>query len=137
MNKNKRNKICLLCQVSFIGYPTSKYCSPECRYIYLKWIDYQSRSIFKGREFALTPNDFLKYSNVDCYYCGQKINGVGFDRVDSRKGYVLSNVVPCCQKCNMAKYNMEESVFWGHIKKIYENGVKNNKFDGMDVILPY
>ena len=30
--------------------------------------------------------------------------GVGLDRLDNSKGYVLDNVVPCCDKCNRLKH---------------------------------
>lgn len=37
-----------------------------------------------------------------CHYCGHSHPaGIGIDRVDSRVGYKLGNVVPCCAECNM------------------------------------
>lgn len=75
-----------------------------------------------------------------CYYCGSKaisrssypsktsINKLkkgkkpskhfkkgrkrlGLDRIDNNKGYTRDNVVPCCIKCNRAKYTYTEQEF--------------------------
>lgn len=42
----------------------------------------------------------------------------GLDRIDSSKGYTMSNVQPCCYLCNQLKSNLDEEVFLNHIKKI-------------------
>ena len=47
-----------------------------------------------------------------------KINGV--DRIDSNKGYVKNNVVPCCKYCNTAKNTMTKQEFINWIKKVYD-----------------
>jgi len=51
-----------------------------------------------------------QYENLiikPCYYCDTitygKEAGVGLDRIDSNKGYLLSNVVQCCATCNLIK----------------------------------
>ena len=42
-----------------------------------------------------------------CHYCGGRLNptGSGLDRKDPKIGYMLDNVVPCCNPCNTAKYD--------------------------------
>lgn len=47
----------------------------------------------------------MRFLDQPCYYCGHPLNetGIGLDRLDSDRGYVLDNVVPCCGTCNMAK----------------------------------
>lgn len=35
----------------------------------------------------------------DCFYCSVSDAG-GLDRIDCSVGYVLSNLRPCCEKCN-------------------------------------
>lgn len=48
----------------------------------------------------------------------------GVDRVDSTKGYIEGNVVPCCQQCNNGKldYTKEEFLEW--VKLVYEANIK-------------
>ena len=72
----------------------------------------------------------LKYEEVEkiiqepCFYCGainsnhkitknlpEGYNHNGIDRVDSGKGYLTTNVVPCCKICNYAKSNMKQKDF--------------------------
>jgi hypothetical protein len=97
---------------------------------------------------VLQKSDWLKIVMQPCYYCGEtdtrnratmesylrtrgkslkpeevklyevKMNGI--DRVDSLRGYVLNNMVPCCGVCNRMKNNFSNDVFMDKIKKIYE-----------------
>ena len=40
-----------------------------------------------------------------CHYCDGELpkSGSGLDRKNNNRGYVLKNVVPCCQTCNWIK----------------------------------
>jgi 5-methylcytosine-specific restriction endonuclease McrA len=40
-----------------------------------------------------------------CFYCGGLLPEAGsaLDRVDSKLGYMLKNLVPCCTSCNHIK----------------------------------
>lgn len=82
--------------------------------------DYQDRAKKKDLEFSLTIEEFKTISKSNCNYCGSEpslrnrkgeilINGV--DRVDNNKGYVLTNCVPCCTICNMAKSDLSSTEF--------------------------
>jgi hypothetical protein len=94
------------------------------------WFDYRKRAKNKSMDFSLTKEHFTKLLNSNCYYCGgvpknslvqhgKKLNPYqGIDRLDNDKGYVPSNVVPCCIICNKMKKAMNESEFIAHIKKI-------------------
>jgi hypothetical protein len=42
------------------------------------------------------------------------------DRIDSSKGYSISNVVPCCATCNKAKLAMPRDEFLGWIDRVYQ-----------------
>jgi hypothetical protein len=72
--------------------------TPEYRFGY-----YQANAKKKGYVFTLTLQDFQYFWNTDCGYCGEFINGVGFDRIDNDCGYTMGNVIPCCSKCNSMK----------------------------------
>lgn len=82
--------------------------------------------------------DFIKLTKQNCFYCGiapfnvynwahnnkkassqySKDNSDyiynGLDRIDSSKGHILDNVVPCCKNCNWAKRerSVEEFKSW-------------------------
>lgn len=74
----------------------------------------------KNREisFSLTKEEFIKITNLDCYYCGivpqQKCTHKwgtfyyynGIDRVDNSKGYDIDNCTPCCKGCNTKKLSI-------------------------------
>lgn len=99
----------------------------------LIYLNYQSSARQFNREWNLTREDFDRITSSNCYYCGntpgnktKDRNGPyyfvynGIDRQDSNKGYILSNVVPCCVRCNRGKSNMEMREFYMWIKRIYE-----------------
>ena len=43
----------------------------------------------------------------------------GLDRVDSSKGYVMSNVQPCCTRCNYAKHTGTVDEFFGWVARVF------------------
>lgn len=75
----------------------------------------------RNYEFSLTKEDCEKFYNTQCYYCNNQINGLGIDRIDNDKGYILNNVVPCCYRCNIMKNNYTKDSFIDHMKQILNN----------------
>ncbi len=82
--------------------------------------------------FLLTSPQFKKIVSQPCFYCGAVDSNVhksphgtgdfsynGIDRIDSQKGYVLSNVISCCKKCNFAKSNLSQGEFIRWIRQAY------------------
>jgi len=98
---------------------------------------YRSVAKQKNREFILTKNQFLEIVVKDCFYCGsspsntskpaskvianKSFNYNGIDRIDSSKGYVIGNIVPCCKICNIAKRDMTLEKFKDWVYLIYKN----------------
>lgn len=97
---------------------------------------------YKGYPFDL----FLTMSQLPCDYCGRlphrkrkvvscKSNQFseiqtqatftwnGLDRIDSTKGHIEGNVVPCCWDCNRMKSDMSRDEFIAHIKRMYDHSV--------------
>lgn len=78
----------------------------------------------RGYIFDLSRDIFKKVIQEPCTYCGSEpVNGnkfkySGLDRVDSSLGYVESNIVPCCKKCNKAKRNYSVKDFLSKVKHI-------------------
>lgn len=80
---------------------------------------YKSAAKRRGIYFEIPFPEFGEMILQNCAYCGappsnekrdkrrgeyQRYNGL--DRMDSSRGYVIENVVPCCQFCNSLKSAM-------------------------------
>lgn len=80
----------------------------------------------RGFSFNLSFEEFTNFLYKNCFYCGSppirkfkledsEITYSGIDRMDSKKGYALTNCVSCCFTCNKAKNKLpiEEFITWG------------------------
>jgi hypothetical protein len=72
---------------------------------------YRGEAKRRGIAFRLPFKLFCSYWQAPCWYCGYGIRTIGLDRIDSDKGYLPSNVRPCCSLCNRAKSDMSEVQF--------------------------
>ena len=75
------------------------------------YANYKKRALKKELKFELELKDFQLMWNKPCVYCGTELQTVGFDRVDSNKGYTKDNIVLCCKICNMMKYTTSKEAF--------------------------
>lgn len=81
---------------------------------------YRTSARNRGQPCELTLADIGRFINQDCSYCGASPNPCnGIDRVDSTKGYILSNCVPCCIICNRAKNSLTLQEFHQWVLSIY------------------
>ncbi len=109
------------------------------------WKDLHRSIEARGRGFDLTLEELKIISLMDCAYCGKKpsnirrvkykVDGVykrrsnpsleirysGIDRIDSTKGYVLGNMVPCCFECNGVKSKLPLDDFIALIRRIHSH----------------
>jgi hypothetical protein len=86
---------------------------------------YKKAAKQKHREFSISCEDFVRLVKASCVYCGRTpaaANGMGLDREDNAKGYILSNCVTCCETCNKMKLTMSTKEFLEHIALIYRTG---------------
>lgn len=83
-----------------------------------KYIQYKKRAKEKKFTFTLTTDEFMSFWKKDCSYCGDKIEGIGLDRVDNSIGYEIKNVVACCETCNTMKMATSYGFFINQCKKI-------------------
>lgn len=98
----------------------------------------------RGIVFDLTEDQFNCLIALPCHYCGTPPSSsvkittsaahddfryTGIDRVDSSLGYILSNCVPCCKHCNIAKLDrpLDEWLAW--IKRIYNFQLNQGTFN--------
>ena len=75
-------------------------------------------------EFCITLRDFDELTSKPCCYCNlfsPDKDFCGIDRVDSGKGYVLDNCVPCCSICNVMKMELSLEMFLSYIERIYQH----------------
>ena len=100
-------------------------------------------------EIPITKNEFIQWYNsqeIACHYCGlkpedfkltedpqlfKKIN-LGLDRMNNNLGYLLDNIVLCCNRCNTIKtsfFSYEEMKLVAKVinKKWKQKGIKINK----------
>jgi hypothetical protein len=97
--------------------------------------NYKHSADQKGLVFKLGKDEFKKLTKQNCIYCGSEPNKIsymrnrelkygyykynGLDRLDSSVGYIIDNIVPCCQRCNFMKMKMLKDEFLEQVEKIY------------------
>lgn len=83
------------------------------------------------RQWDITNEEVRTLIESPCFYCGSPPSNVakhpdhngeylynGVDRLDNNKGYIMSNVVPCCWRCNRAKQGDNYLEFMDWIQRI-------------------
>lgn len=76
-----------------------------------RYNQYKKGAKARSLNFSLNKDEFYNLTSSSCFYCGLEPRDYnGIDRIDSAKGYELSNCVPCCAMCNKMKldYSVEE-----------------------------
>lgn len=101
---------------------------------------YKWGAIDRSRKFEITLDDFIQITTSNCFYCGieplqikkcygysgeYKYNGI--DRLNNNLGYELTNCVPCCRMCNIAKNNNDIEDFKNWINRVYNYQKKREK----------
>lgn len=107
---------------------------PPYKYI---WFNYRGSAKRRGLPFELSLDTLVSIISRPCDYCGkppsramspsqmrkhisyQKFRYNGIDRIDSSKGYVESNVVPCCKPCNELKSDKPREEFLAQVAAIH------------------
>ena len=107
---------------------------PAYKYV---WFNYKGSAKRRNLSFDLTLERFAQLIAQRCDYCGREPSQAmspsqmrhpsyetfrynGLDRIDSTKGYVESNVVPCCKTCNELKSNKSREEFLAAVEAIHE-----------------
>jgi hypothetical protein len=133
---------CLLCTPKLTALPRAS--------IHIRnYTNYKQKIISQTKhEFNLTFEEFDSLVIKNCYYCNSEpvfperfktefknrelVSFNGIDRIDSSKGYIFENCIPCCSVCNRMKSDMMQSEFLNHINKIY-NFNQSSTTSPMDV----
>jgi hypothetical protein len=101
--------------------PKCKVCTKEHRHkdvVALKFTNYKSGAKGRGIDWRLSKDQFISFWQKPCHYCGNEVETIGLDRIDSDKCYKIGNVVPCCHTCNVMKLAIPREMFIQHCKKI-------------------
>lgn len=82
-----------------------------------------------GHPFELMSfEDYLATASLPCYYCS-RTPSCGVDRINSEHGHWSSNVLPCCEKCNIILGTLPAAVkenIKSGLKKSFEDGLLEN-----------
>lgn len=78
----------------------------------------------KKRNIKVEVNEafYKKLLEMGCIYCGRDLSfekGYCIDRHDNSKGYIMSNLSPCCKRCNRAKGTMSHWEFIAWLEDAY------------------
>jgi len=88
------------------------------------WNGYKHSDV---RKFGCLSRRFIRYKTFmalqiePCHYCGERVEFIGIDRLDSSKPHTEDNCVPCRWRCNQIKRDMHYDDFVGLVLKISEN----------------
>jgi hypothetical protein len=98
--------------------------------------NYRNHAKRRGMAFDLTFEAVKTLIALPCHYCGSSPSNTwanyadtflcksvnfaysGVDRVDSTKGYMKDNVVPCCAICNRAKSDLPLEQFQVWVQRL-------------------
>ncbi|MEE8382224.1 MAG: hypothetical protein V3R78_10180 [Thermodesulfobacteriota bacterium] len=86
-----------------------------------KYSKCKSNAKRRGIEFDVSLEDFAKFSEHECCYCGTEMEAIGIDRVDNSRGYIFDNMVACCVNCNFMKQQHSRDDFFEHCIKILKH----------------
>jgi len=79
---------------------------------------YKRSAISRKIDWDITDEEFFSFWQKSCTYCGDEIETIGLDRIDSQKGYSLENLTSCCSSCNKMKLDLTKEDFLEKIKQI-------------------
>lgn len=102
-----------------------------------RFLDKRRRAKEFGREFKITLEDYRNiFDGWSCFYCGST-DKFTLDRKDNTKGYILDNLVACCNDCNHLKSNIlnfEEMKILGQAFIDINKSIKNRGINGKYVV---
>jgi len=97
------------------------------------YLAYKKGAEYRDLTFNLSKDEVRNLVGKPCHYCGALPNNEmksrfnsgsyyynGIDRINSNFGYELTNVVPCCWKCNEAKKARDYKEFISWIRQVYK-----------------
>lgn len=90
-----------------------------------KYNSYKNGAKSRSISFSLTFEEFATFWQKSCWYANCAINTIGLDRIDSTGPYSLSNVIPCCERHNKAKWILTQEEYILDCNKIAKKHPRN------------
>lgn len=81
---------------------------------------YKRSASSRKLQFNLDNELFFKLLHNNCKYCDTP-ESLGVDRINSKLGYIETNVVSCCSMCNKMKFTFTSEEFIQQCKRIVQN----------------
>jgi hypothetical protein len=81
----------------------------------------------RNKDWTLSYDEAMMFWNKECHYCGDEVEGLHLDRINSEVGYQLDNVVSACGVCNIMKYTLSQDNFINKCKQIVSNSQKKQE----------
>lgn len=81
---------------------------------------YKDKAKQRSISFDLSFDTFMEFWQMPCTYCGDSIDTIGIDRIDSSKGYTIENCTPCCATCNYMKRHHSLEKWIEHMQKVID-----------------
>jgi hypothetical protein len=132
-----RGKVaCGQCGISYGGLKGRyKNNDPTLALYKSKYRAYKNGAKNRELDFFLIEEEAYQLFKSNCFYCNIEpclslfpftkhdserpvVYANGIDRIDSNRGYVVDNVVPCCHICNRAKSDMNQQEFLKWIQEL-------------------
>jgi hypothetical protein len=91
-----------------------------------RYAQVKSHNKLRYNNVNLSFEDYCTLISLDCIYCGieLELSGKGLDRLDSNKGYIVENCVPCCRMCNVIKNEYSLDKLIDHLPKMFKGLVE-------------
>lgn len=86
--------------------------------INIKFGKYRQSAKVRSLSFDLSLEEFASFWQKPCTYCGDSIQTIGIDRLDSSIGYNIHNCTSCCAVCNRMKLDHTFGFWINHMKKV-------------------
>ena len=86
-----------------------------------KFSHYKANAKLRGISFEISFDQFMTFWQKPCTYCGEGVETIGLDRVDSNQGYTIANIVPCCSTCNRSKLELDMLHYVHHCAKVVQH----------------
>ena len=104
------------------------YAEERRKNIPIHYANCKRSAVMRNLPFALSIEEYETIITSSCKYCGHKDDNeaIGVDRINSLRGYDMTNVVPCCKICNMMKNDLSLDVFIAHVRKIHMHAQLQN-----------
>lgn len=81
----------------------------------------KEKAIRNGFIFTLSLDQYIFKVSQPCFYCQEKSKNTRLEFLEKSKGYIDSNVIPCCQDCQKFKNDLDHQSFIDLCQKIISN----------------